>query len=247
MAVGVGRPTCWCLMVLMTIACERRDDAVVEPAWLVPTTSISLDTGGSRMEESVEVRIEPKSIALRTERGWVEATLDDIAQRLKEEGKHGDAHETGREPIVAIDAAPDALWFRVASVLDICKVWFHYRVLLKTDKQTIAVRLPPNRSWDDLPIPGGARLPMTVRFNRAATRELPHGTWVLINNRWSDLESLRTRVGEASAHISQRPAVAVLDIDPSVPAGDVTALLRVLIEADILRYFEKLPEPPGDD
>lgn len=227
--------------MLIAIACDRRDDEAVEPSWLLPTTAISLDTVGSR-EDCVQIRIEPDGLSLRSQQDWVDTTLDDISQRLQAK-KSGDVYDNGliaSRPSVAIQAAPETPWREVAPVLGLCETWYHRRVFLDIDHQTIGIYLPWNASREYPRIPGAALVPMTLHYNRT------DGTSIVVKNRRSDLGSLRARIGEVSEHIRQRPAVALLDIDPEVPAGDVARFLRILINADIRRYIEKLPEPPPD-
>lgn len=238
--------------ILTVMSCERRNDPAStagEPPWLSATTSISVDVGKSRTEESVDVRIDAHGVSLRTQRGWAKATLDEVSQRL-EEKKRGDSYKDGiiaSRPTVAIEVAWDTPWCKVLSVVRLCEVWFHRRVVVDIGEQEIAIYLPFNSSRMYPPIPVGALVRMRVNFRLAADKELPQGTSIVVDGRVCDLRSLRSRLGELSRHISQRPAVAVLDIHPNVPAGDVAALFRTLIEADIRWYDEKSPEPPEDD
>lgn len=236
--------------ILTVISCGQRNDpadTAGEPSWASGTTSISLDLGKWRTEESIDVRIDSHGVALRAQRGWANATLDEISQRLKEK-KRGDSYKDGiiaSRPTVAIEAASDIPWCKVLSVLHLCETWFHRRVVLDIGGQKIAMYLPFNSSRM-YEIPVGAVVRMSVSFNLAA-KDLPQGTSILVNGRVCDLGSLRSCVGEVSGHITQRPAVVRLNIHANVPAGDVAALFRILIEADIGWYDEEVPEPRGDD
>ncbi len=214
-----------------------------EPPWLFPTTSYSSTTDGPSEEDRLEIQIAADghlTVGLAGSR--VDATLDEIDRRLQEK-KDGDTFKEGllvSRPIVAIEVAPRTPWYHVLSVMRLCEVWRHRRVFVSVGSHRVRFHLPPNTTQQCPPMPDEARVRVALR--------LAHGTsttTVRLCNRWSDLESFRTRIGDIAKQVTEVPAVAILDIGRDVPSDDVARFFEILFEADIRRFMYKRGMPPG--